>query len=138
MDQLSLAVQIFLGAVISASVPTITAFIIRYLNILYERGKMSLKAEQVIFLEGLVAMAVRAAEQSGLSDQIKNTAENKKAYAIDSVQTALATRGIKIDVKEIADKIEEAINLGIQTKSDDTSTEDEDEPTPALGFSIDG
>lgn len=83
-------------------------------------------------------MAVRAAEQSGLSDQIKNTAENKKAYAIDSVQTALATRGIKIDVKEIADKIEEAINLGIQTKSDDTSTEDEDEPTPALGFSIDG
>lgn len=50
MDQLSLAVQIFLGAVISASVPTITAFIIRYLNILYERGKMSLKAEQVIFL----------------------------------------------------------------------------------------
>ena len=70
--------------------------------------KARLSAEQLTTLQSVAGIAVKAAEQAGLSKQLASGSE-KRAYAITVAQDYLNTVGVKVDVKAITSLIESEV-----------------------------
>lgn len=71
--------------------------------------KQKLTEDQWAMIEGGIKIAVRAAEQAGLSGQLRSGSQ-KKEYAIQAAQNYLDRSGVSIDVKEISTLIEAEVN----------------------------
>ena len=70
--------------------------------------KARLSAEQLATLQNVAGIAVKAAEQAGLSKQLASGSE-KREYAIKVAQDYLNTVGVKVDVKAITSLIESEV-----------------------------
>lgn len=98
---------------ISTLLPILVAYVIGYIRAKKNEFLARLSQEQVMLLESVVNIAVRAAEQSGLAGYIENTAQQKLEYAEAYVQTYLKNAGWGgIDVALIRGAIEAAIKSG--------------------------
>src|SRR6185503_9291256 len=78
---------------------------------LKQRGheiKSKLGKEKLATLESIGAIAVRAAEQAGLSKQLVGGGA-KKEYALRMAQTYLVSLGVRIDVKTVANVVESEV-----------------------------
>lgn len=60
-------------------------------------------------IEDAAAMAVKAAEQSGIGGIILNEAKAKKELALDIAQRYLDAKGIKVDIRLLEAAIEAAV-----------------------------
>lgn len=70
--------------------------------------KSKLTKDRLATIESIGSLAVRAAEQAGLSKQIAGGAA-KKEYAIKVAQDYLNGLGVKVDVKTIANVVESEV-----------------------------
>lgn len=70
--------------------------------------KSKLTRDQLATIESIGSLAVRAAEQAGLTKQIAGGAA-KKEYAIKVAQDYLNGLGVKVDVKAIANVVESEV-----------------------------
>lgn len=105
------------GMLIDVIVPILAglAVMLFYRAMEWVRSMMSAEQEQVV--SALVRMVVQAAEQTGLNDEIANTGEAKKQFAITTLQEALRARGlgtIADSIPELEARIEAAINQEVQ------------------------
>ena len=66
------------------------------------KGKLS--SQQLATLQSVASIAVKAAEQAGLSKQLASA--EKKEYAIKVAQDYLNSIGVKVDVKAVASSLE--------------------------------
>jgi len=105
--------EILLKALIMLVVPAITYAIYVYLKARAAEVWANMDDKQRAEFMTLVGIVVQAAEQSGLKGVILNEGKAKKQYAIDVLQAAADSRGIKISVAEIAAVIEQAIYQGV-------------------------
>lgn len=104
----------FLQSIIEIAVPILTTAAIALLYQAARFVRSKLKAEQLAQIDALVAVAVKAAEQSGLIGAISNVAADKKAWAIQEAQRLLNERGLKgISVATLDSMIEAQIRDGV-------------------------
>jgi hypothetical protein len=78
---------------------------------LKQRGdeiKGRLGQDKLVALESIAAVAVRAAEQAGLSKQLTGGAA-KREHALQVVQDYLNSAGIKVDVQTVASAVESEV-----------------------------
>lgn len=110
MEVLSQFIGIVLIGIVGLVVPVVASAIYRWLLAKAEELKNSTSEEQLYQFTALVKMVVHAAEQSGLVGLI----EDKKQYAIDTLQAIVDARGWKIPVAQIEAEIEAAIHQGLE------------------------
>ncbi len=91
-----------------AAIPVLVAAAVYWLKQKGDEIKSKLGKDKLAALESIGALAVRAAEQAGLSQQIAGGAA-KKEYALSLAQNQLNALGIKIDVKLIAGILESEV-----------------------------
>ena len=105
-DFLSLLAQ---GLLVIA-IPVVVAFLFQWLR--HKEGELRahLTAQQQQFIDTAISIAVRAAEQAGLSNQLAGGGQAKKAYAIKAAQDYLNRLGIKLDVNMLATLLEAEVN----------------------------
>jgi hypothetical protein len=75
-----------------------------------ERIRGEIGEQQYAMMSAVVADAVAAAEQYGLSEKIKNLGESKKEFAMAYAQRELNEAGINIDLNRLDASIEAAVN----------------------------
>ena len=115
----SLLIQI-IQVIVIAVVPIIALQITKWLQSQNNLIRSKMSYEQVLLLDTLVSNAIKAAEQAGLSKTIEDTAENKKQFAINAIQSMLKARGfnhLAENVDEISVLIEASIRDGIHKGS---------------------
>lgn len=109
--------QILTALALSVFIGGFTAFVfalIRFLKAKAERTETLLDDKVIDFIERFAIVAVQAAEQLGISNQILDEAKVKRAYAINSVQNNLNSLGVKgIDAGLIADFVEAAVRQAV-------------------------
>lgn len=101
--------QQVLEMAIAILLPVILGFAVIWLRGQIEVQKNKLSGEQLAMAEAFVTSFVFAAEQSGLTDQISQVGEAKKAWVLEQVQSALDAKGINIDIEVISGLIEAAV-----------------------------
>lgn len=96
-------------AVITAATPVVVAMVVLALNQL--RVKLQAQAGEHLWAQvsTIVAAAVAAAEQSGLSGEIRQSGLEKKRYALVAAQKWLDEKGIKLDAADLEARIEAAV-----------------------------
>lgn len=96
-------------AVITASTPIVVAMVVLALNQL--RAKLQAQAGEHRWqqVSAIVAAAVAAAEQTGLSGEIRKSGVEKKAFAVAAAQKWLDEKGIQLDVADLSARIETAV-----------------------------
>lgn len=103
--------QRFLMLVIQLFIPLLLAWLgVKIRRLIEEKRKESWFQA----LEDIVAQAVSAAEQLGLTDQLSEFAETKLDYAIQYIEQQLALRGIPIDIDPFIDAIRGMIEAEVQ------------------------
>lgn len=110
MNEISQFVVIVLMGIIGTVIPPLTLFVVRWISAKAEELKNNSSAEQIYQFTVMVKMVVHAAEQSGLVGLI----EDKKQYAIDTLQAIVDARGWKIPIAQIEAEIEAAIHQGLE------------------------
>ncbi len=102
--------NILLAAVVTATTPVLVGYVVQLLRQLLAKAKASMSAEQWLLLQSLGATVVAAAEQSGLSKQITDEGDSKKAWAINELQRIAAERGLKgLDLATLSSIIESEV-----------------------------
>ena len=91
------------------AIPIVVAALFQWVRQQSAQIKKRLSRDQLEVIEKGIQIAVKAAEQAGLSGQLAGGSE-KKQYAIDAVQRYLNRAGVSIDVEEIATLIEAEVN----------------------------
>jgi len=109
-ELLSTLLQVLLETIITVALPIVLTQLILWINsqIAHTRSKMS--KEQLALVEMLAKQFVRAAEQSGLSGQIKAAGAEKKAYVLALIRAELEERKISINLEVLDAMIEAAVN----------------------------
>ena len=90
------------------SLPILVAAAVYWLKQKGDVVKNSLGTEKLAALQAIGALAVRAAEQAGLSQQIIGGAA-KKEYALQVAQDYLGSLGVKVNVKMITTVVESEV-----------------------------
>jgi hypothetical protein len=116
MEQASqLFLMELLAAIIQLAVPVIAAFVIGLVwqGIQYVREKLG--SERTRTLEAIIAIVVKAAEQTGLTGEIAAAGKTKKAWAIQEAQRLLNERGYgAVSMATLSTMIESAIKDGVE------------------------
>jgi len=99
-------VQILLGEVIVVLVPVIVAAIGAGATYAVKWLRAKVGEQKWATIQAAVEMAVYAAEQSNLGEELELASAEKKALAKSILEKYLASQGIKIDVEELGDLIE--------------------------------
>jgi len=105
-DFLSLLAQ---GLLIIA-IPVVVVFLFQWLRQKESELRAHLTTQQQQFIDSAISLAVRAAEQAGLSNQLAGGGQAKKAYAVKAAQDYLDRLGIKLDVNMMATLLEAEVN----------------------------
>jgi hypothetical protein len=97
-------------AVLTALAPIAVAFVIAWVRQLMAKAKAGVSAEQWLLLQSLAATVVAAAEQSGLSKQIEDTARSKKAWAVNELVRLASEHGLKgLNIETFSNIIESEV-----------------------------
>lgn len=118
-------ITLLIGLLISGAVPVITVAFYRWIAARATEIQARLSADQIAQFRSLVAMAIMAAEQSGLAGLIQNIGTEKKRLATDTLQAIVDARGWHIPIQQIESEIEAAIAQGLESAKTLT-------PPPAL------
>ncbi|MEW6718737.1 MAG: phage holin, LLH family [Chloroflexota bacterium] len=105
-DFLSVLVQ----GLLMIAIPILVAAAFSWLQQKAREVKQNLSAEQWSLVKQGVEVAVRAAEQAGISGQIESIGAEKKAYASKFLQNYLDRIGLRVDVGEISALIEAEVH----------------------------
>jgi hypothetical protein len=105
-DFLSLLAQ---GLLVIA-IPVVIAVLLQWLRQKGAELRAHLTAQQQQFIDTATSLAVRAAEQAGLSNQLAGGGQAKKAYAVKAAQDYLGRLGIKLDVTMLTTLLEAEVN----------------------------
>ncbi|MBU1661617.1 MAG: phage holin family protein [Chloroflexi bacterium] len=109
MDVLTNFLSTLAVGLLVIAIPIVVAAVFLWARQKSAEIKQNLTKEQLSIVEAGIKLAVRAAEQVGLSGQLKTGGE-KRDYAVNSVQKYLDRAGIPIEVDEIATLIEAEVN----------------------------
>jgi hypothetical protein len=96
--------SLFAEALLIIALPIIIAAAIQHLRLTTQRLRAGMSEENQQAIEQAVRIAVRAAEQLGLLDQLAGPEKRKRA--IEIAQAFLQERGIRLDLDKIASLIE--------------------------------
>ncbi|RPJ40104.1 MAG: hypothetical protein EHM35_00430 [Planctomycetaceae bacterium] len=88
-ESLSIFLQLILESVVALVLVPLALAGVKWLLAKAMQAKASLPAELVYTLEQVAKIAVAAAEQSGLAGHIKDTAEDKKQFALEYAENLL-------------------------------------------------
>lgn len=110
MDAINELLSLVIQMILLISVPVLLVIAVPWFTQRVNEIKQRLSFEQLEILEKGVGIAVRAAEQAGLSGQIAATGTEKKAYAIQAAQAYIRRTGLKIDVSEIVGFLEAEVH----------------------------
>ena len=102
-------VQPILEMLLQALLPVVIGFVAAWEKAMISKAKAELEASQFAFLIDLADVLVVAAEQSGLTGELKNVGAEKKAYVLAALEAAAAAKGIKIDAEALSAIIEAAV-----------------------------
>ncbi len=105
MNQMTAFLSLLAQALLVLGLPILIAGIFMWLRDKSAVLRGRITQDQLSALQSISALAVRAAEQAGLSKQIAGGLA-KKEYAIQAAQDYLNSRGIKVDVRTVANVIE--------------------------------
>lgn len=101
-------------AILSVLLPFIAYQITRAIQIRSKEIKIRIGEVNWYYLSTIVEAVVKAAEQNGLKNELENTAEAKRAWAISEVQRILSERGMgEVSVESILVLIEAKIREGV-------------------------
>jgi hypothetical protein len=92
------------------AIPVVIVFLFQWLRQKEVEVRAHLTAQQQQFIDTGINLAVRAAEQAGLSNQLAGGGQAKKAYAVKAVQDYLDRLGIKLDVNMLTTLLEAEVN----------------------------
>ena len=92
------------------AIPVVIVFLFQWLRQKEAEVRAHLTAQQQQFIDRAINLAVRAAEQAGLSNQLAGGGQAKKAYAVKAVQDYLDRLGIKLDVNMLTTLVEAEVN----------------------------
>jgi hypothetical protein len=104
--ELSSFLSILASGVLLLALPIVIAVLFQWLRQKNAEFRSHLTAQQQQFIDAGVGVAVRAAEQMGLSQQIAGGGQGKKAFALKTAQDYLNRLGVQIDVNELATLVE--------------------------------
>lgn len=96
------------------SIPILIAAAAMWLRQKANEIKSRLSAEQLSTIQNVASIAVKAAEQAGLSKQLASGSE-KREYALKVAQDYLNSLGVKIEVKTIASMLEAEVHKQFST-----------------------
>lgn len=105
MDVVSSFLSTLAQGLLVVAIPVLVAAAAYWLKQKGDEIKGKLGKEQLATLESIGAIAVRAAEQAGLSRQIIGGSA-KKEYALKMAQDYLNRTGVKVDVATVANVVE--------------------------------
>lgn len=88
------------------AIPVLVAALFQWFRHKNDELRSRLTAQQQQWIDAGVSVAVRAAEQMGLSGQVQGGGQGKKAFAIKTAQEYLDRLGVKIDVNALTSLIE--------------------------------
>jgi hypothetical protein len=106
MTPLNNFLSLLASALIILAVPILIAALFQWLRQKNAEFRSRLSAQQQQWIDTGVSIAVRAAEQMGLSGQLAGGGQGKKAFAIKTAQEYLDRLGVKVDVNAITALIE--------------------------------
>lgn len=109
MDEFWSFVTLLLLGLLKALLPVLVALLVGWLVTRIQAIRRELGEQRWQVVLDAIGIAVAAAEQSGLAGLIAREGAAKKEYAIAVAQRLLADRGVRLDVKMIADLIEAII-----------------------------
>ena len=104
--ELSSFLSILASALFALAIPILIAFLFQWFRQKSAELRSRLTAQQQQFIDAGVGIAVRAAEQMGLSQQLAGGGQGKKAFALKTAQDYLNRLGVQIDVNELATLVE--------------------------------
>lgn len=110
-DILQQSIVIAIGVILPPVLVVLAREANKVANALVVRIEAEVGAENFAVARELVAEAVQAAEQMGLTEMIVNEGEAKKAFAMAYVQQALSARNINLDINEIDAAVEAACKV---------------------------
>jgi LL-H family phage holin len=109
-ELLSTLLQVLLETIITVALPIVLTHLVLWINSQIKNTRAQMSKEQLALTEMLVKQFVRAAEQSGLSGQIKAAGAEKKAYVLALIRAELEERQISINLEVLDAMIEAAVN----------------------------
>lgn len=101
------------GDVLAVMLPVVLTILGGVLLNIYKWARSLINVEQEKQITSLVNMAVQAAQQTGLLDEVLKDGAAKKAYALQVLQDSLKARGLgkfAEYIPELSARIEAAIN----------------------------
>lgn len=105
--------------------PILIAFGAQWLRHKAAEVKASLTSQQMELITGAASIAVRAAEQAGITGQLAGGGAAKKAFAIKAAQDYLDHLGVSINVDRLATVVESEVRTqfaGEQVPPDNAQT----------------
>ena len=107
---LSSLLQVLLETVIVVVLPILLTRLVTWINSQIKNTRAQMSKEQLFLVETLIKQFVRAAEQSGLTGQIKAAGAEKKAFVLALVKAELAERAISLNLDTLDAMIEAAVS----------------------------
>jgi hypothetical protein len=98
--------QSVLTTLIEVLLPVLLGVVIYWIKQQAALVKARIPAEQLEFASGLARQFVLAAEQSGLAGYIKDAGLEKKEWVLLRLESALAQKGIRLDMRTLSDLVE--------------------------------
>lgn len=102
-------IQLLLQTMITVFVPVIAAFAVSWLRTKSAEIKSQIPVNQMALAEQLIAQFVKAAEQSGLKNELMAAGSAKKAMVLQLAETELTKKGINLDLEVLSAMIEAAV-----------------------------
>lgn len=107
---LSSLLQLLLETIIAIVLPIVLTRLVIWINAQIVATRSQISKEQLILVETLIKQFVRAAEQSGLTGQVRAAGAEKKAFVLALLKAELTERGISLNLDTLDAMIEAAVN----------------------------
>jgi len=104
------ALSLLAQTLLVIAIPIVIAFLFQWARQKNTELRSRLTAQQQQFIETAVNFAVRAAEQSGLKQQVAGGGQGKKAFALKAAQDYLGQLGVKVDVSLLSSLVEAEVH----------------------------
>lgn len=101
--------QKLLETLIVVFVPILASLLGVYLKRLVDQAGQKLTAQQREFVSGVISDFVKAAEQTGLKNELLKVGTEKKQWVLREASAYLVGKGIKLDLDELSSLIESAV-----------------------------
>jgi len=98
--------QLLFEAVVTATAPILIGIAFKYVQTYSESVWSSMSADKRYIIRNVITTVVKAAEQTGLADELVSSGEAKKEYAISAAEKMLKVYGLDIDLHVIDTMIE--------------------------------